>query len=138
MLVDVDEGGAAPGRINVSRLDRPHCTARRGLSVLWLRALQVAKRKMDMLFVRGDGVILVSASCRAMCTASADCAGLRCHRPRERELSKEGFLLVAHLSLRGPPCLLFSVQICQYIFRQQWCFFIFGSQWDDAAQAFFL
>lgn len=53
MIVDQPEGvpGAQPV-INVSLSKHMSCGRRS-------RVAQVAKRKMDMLFVRGDGVILV-------------------------------------------------------------------------------
>ncbi|KAK0468148.1 like-Sm ribonucleoprotein [Desarmillaria tabescens] len=68
MIVDLPEGVAeGQGTVNVSSLDNLN---------QWrlIRSMQVAKRKMDMLFVRGDGVILVrnpsELSCRRIMTAT--------------------------------------------------------------------
>lgn len=57
MLVDLEENApTAQGRINVS----PQFLAWDYRILKRILIQQVAKRRMDMLFVRGDGVILVS------------------------------------------------------------------------------
>jgi small nuclear ribonucleoprotein (snRNP)-like protein len=79
MIVEVAEGvPEGQGTVNVSET-AILCCYFRGICLL-----QVAKRKMDMLFVRGDGVILVCVTSLVIRQSERYCM-YRSHRQEDNE-----------------------------------------------------